>query len=924
MAGIRQSLNAKLLLLIVLAMLCVTAFGAFTASWVTVSESRKLVRQRLTADAKDISSQLDAMAREILAVTSSEAQDSDIKFKIRSLMELTPFDPISITRGVQIKLVGRLQTSIRNRRYDQISIYYRGKLFAYAAPDQLYLVVDGEGGQQVHMTPASPSAPIWFSPDTWKIADAAPDIQANISMPPSPQVMIAARGDCFLIEGMAPVTVSYYDMEALKSKETVAAEIVLRKRISASYLKAFSTAVGSEVALFFPSGRFCSGGSVVFQSLSESAAQDIIRQERFLTDYNIKNERYYGLLKPYFYDKKLVGLIGVFQTKQFIAENTKKIILFQGAGLTLGLLFIVLIALLVRKFITNPVIQVSRQMKEIAADRGFDRKIKVSSSDEIGALAASFNEMTANLQKAYSELQKSEERFRVLVEKAPEAILVYDVDAGRLCDANKNAELLFGCSREELLLHGPRRFYAINQPDGLPIDESFQINNGQALAGQEVVFERLVCSGDKKEKHCEVRLVNLPSADRRLLRASYVDITPRIRAEEEKEKLQAQLIMAQKMESVGRLAGGVAHDFNNMLGVILGYADLALDVIDPKQPLYANLQEIKKAAERSADLTRQLLAFARKQTAVPRALDLNETVEGMLKMLRRLIGEDIDLVWLPGKDLWPINIDPSQIDQILANLCINARDAIGGGGKITIETRCVVIDEAYCSDHRGFVPGQYVLLAVSDNGCGMDPETLLHLFEPFFTTKTMGKGTGLGLATIYGIVKQNKGFVNVYSEPGMGATFKIYLPRHTGRVDQVLQIDSAKAAAFGHETILLVEDETAILSMTTRMLKQLGYTVLGAAQPSEAIRMAEQYSAEINLLISDVILQEMNGRDLAKHLLSVYPNLRCMFISGYTADVIAHHGVLNKGVHFLEKPFSLKALADKVREVLDAPRIEAF
>ncbi len=255
------------------------------------------------------------------------------------------------------------------------------------------------------------------------------------------------------------------------------------------------------------------------------------------------------------------------------------------------------------------------------------------------------------------------------------------------------------------------------------------------------------------------------------------DITDIKHAEEEREKLQEQLSQAQKMESVGRLAGGVAHDFNNMLSVILGHAELAMMLTDPEQPLYHDLEEIRKASERSADLTRQLLAFARKQTVVPKVLDLNEAVEGMLKMLRRLIGEDIDLAWLPGKNLASVKLDPSQIDQVLANLLVNARDAIAGDGKVTIETGNVTLDENYCADHAGFVPGDYVLLAVSDNGSGMDKETLANIFEPFFTTKGVGEGTGLGLSTVYGIVKQNNGFINVYSEPGYGTTFRIYLPR---------------------------------------------------------------------------------------------------------------------------------------------------
>ena len=314
------------------------------------------------------------------------------------------------------------------------------------------------------------------------------------------------------------------------------------------------------------------------------------------------------------------------------------------------------------------------------------------------------------------------------------------------------------------------------------------------------------------------------------------DITERKRAEEEKDKLQAQLLQAQKMESVGRLAGGVAHDFNNMLSAILGHAELAMMRCTPSEPIHAHLKVIEDSAHRSADLTRQLLAFARKQTVAPKVLDINDTVSGMLKMLLRLIGEDIDLVWMPGAGLWQVKIDPSQIDQLLANLCVNARDAIAGVGKVTIETENIAFDEAYCAVHPGFACGEYVMLAVSDDGCGMDKEVLDHIFEPFFTTKEVGKGTGLGLATVYGIVKQNEGFINVYSEPDKGTTFKIYLPRFVGEAMEPTAESTAETPKGHGETVLLVEDEPVILDVSREMLEQLGYTVLIAGTPGEALR----------------------------------------------------------------------------------------
>ena len=382
--------------------------------------------------------------------------------------------------------------------------------------------------------------------------------------------------------------------------------------------------------------------------------------------------------------------------------------------------------------------------------------------------------------------------------------------------------------------------------------------------------------------------------------------------------IEAQLRQAQKMESVGRLAGGVAHDYNNALTVIMGFTELAMMDADPTGPLNADLNQVLKAGRRAQDITRQLLAFARKQTIAPIALNLNQTVESMIKMLQRLIGEDIDLVWLPGKNLWNVKMDPSQIDQILANLCVNARDAIDGVGKITIETDKVVLDKDYCADHVGFIPGKFALLAVSDNGCGMDKEVLKKIFEPFFTTKDVDKGTGLGLATVYGIVKQNNGFINVYSEPGKGTTIKIYLPRHEGKAVEIQGKNTEKVPQGCEETILVVEDDLSILKLAQKILKGLNYTVLIADTPKGAMRLAKEHANEIHLLITDVVMPEMNGRELSEHLQSLFPDLKCIFMSGYTANAIAHHGVLDKGVHFIQKPFSKRDLATFVRNVLDA------
>lgn len=397
----------------------------------------------------------------------------------------------------------------------------------------------------------------------------------------------------------------------------------------------------------------------------------------------------------------------------------------------------------------------------------------------------------------------------------------------------------------------------------------------------------------------------------------FEDITERLRAEAERARLQEQLNQAQKIESVGRLAGGVAHDFNNMLQAITGCADLALEQAVEMPALQENLREILKAAHRSAELTRQLLAFARKQPASPRVLDLNQTVEGIFKMLRRLIGENIKLIWQPASDLWRVKMDPVQIDQLLANLTVNGRDAINGAGQITIETANWRKGSDTGLDEPEVLPGDYVRLKISDTGCGMSKEMLEHLFEPFYTTKAAGQGTGLGLATVYGIVKQNGGYVSVQSEVGRGTVFTILMPRCVAE-PSVPAAPMAADMVSGKETVLLVEDEEQILRLGQRVLQRLGYTVLTAQHPEDALRIAGEHEGSIDLLVTDVVMPGLNGRELFERLSKLRPGLGCLFVSGYTADVIARQGVIESGVQFLQKPFSIGDLGRKVRTVLDA------
>jgi PAS domain S-box-containing protein len=405
---------------------------------------------------------------------------------------------------------------------------------------------------------------------------------------------------------------------------------------------------------------------------------------------------------------------------------------------------------------------------------------------------------------------------------------------------------------------------------------------------------------------------NIPLHDENLMISTVWDVT-------KFKNLEKQLEQAQRMEAIGNLAGGIAHDYNNISSIILGYAELALDNIKPDDPAYEDIKEIIKATERSIEITRQLLAFARKQTVSPKVLDLNDTIGNMLKMIKRLIGEDIDLAWVPGDKIWPVKMDPAQIDQIIVNLCVNARDAIGDVGKITIETGNIRFNQDYCNDHLEFKPGEYVMLAVSDDGKGMTRNQITKIFEPFYTTKKIGKGTGLGLSTVYGIIKQNNGFINVYSEPQKGSTFKIYIPKEqTGEpIDDEHDERSFDLQGKG-ETIMIVEDDDAILKLVEKMLSGLNYHVMCASNPNEAITLATNYPGNIVLLITDVILPEMNGRQLSERLKMQFSTLKVLYMSGYTANVIAHRGVLDEGINFIAKPFSCNDLAKKVKEALDA------
>ncbi|MCL4818208.1 MAG: response regulator [Vicinamibacteria bacterium] len=396
------------------------------------------------------------------------------------------------------------------------------------------------------------------------------------------------------------------------------------------------------------------------------------------------------------------------------------------------------------------------------------------------------------------------------------------------------------------------------------------------------------------------------------------DVSERREAEAKRLALETQLRQAQKMESVGRLAGGVAHDFNNALGVVLGHADLALKEVPPGSALARHLEAIREAGRRSANLTRQLLGFARQQPAELQLLDVNDRIEGMLRLLRQLIGEDVRLGWRPGAGLWPVRADPGQIDQLVSNLVVNARDAITGVGAIDVATRNLEADEAFVGARPGLVPGQYVCLDVKDDGSGIAPDLLERIFEPFFTTKATGRGTGLGLATVYGIARQNGGYVGVESEPGRGSTFTVLLPALAGQREAEAPATATEELRGGSETVLVVEDEPAMLEVTRDVLVDLGYRVLATSSPGEALSIAAAEGDRLDLLVTDLVMPLMNGRELAALLQARHPRLRCVFVSGYTADIVTQRGIVEPGVQLLSKPFTASELAARVRKVMDA------
>jgi two-component system, cell cycle sensor histidine kinase and response regulator CckA len=497
-----------------------------------------------------------------------------------------------------------------------------------------------------------------------------------------------------------------------------------------------------------------------------------------------------------------------------------------------------------------------------------------------------------------------------VIEHLPTMVFVKEADELRFEYFNKAGEELLGISRETLLGKNDHDFFPKEQADAF-VEKDRKVLEGGTV--EDIPEEPIETGRGRRWLHTrKIPIRDAMGRARQLLGVS-IDITDQKLAT---DKLQDQLRQAQKMEAIGRLAGGVAHDFNNLLSVIMGYASLAIDGMSESNPLRPQLDEVLGASVRARDLTRQLLAFSRQQVLEPRIVNLNRVIGQLERMLERLIGEDVELVTSKAPDLGQVLVDPSQIEQVVMNLVVNARDAMPKGGKLTIETANVDLDETYAAEHENVTAGPHVMLAVVDTGYGMDRSTQARIFEPFFTTKEVGRGTGLGLSTVFGVVRQSGGHVYVYSEPGRGAAFKVYFPRVTG-TEPVLETHRVVAPRSRLETVLVLEDETQVRRVVVAMLQRGGYRVIEATRAEEALEAANDPSRTIDLLLTDIVMPGMSGPEVVKRIREIRPNLKAICMSGYTDETVFRHGILESGIAFLQKPITPDSLRQKVRSVLD-------
>jgi PAS domain S-box-containing protein len=574
------------------------------------------------------------------------------------------------------------------------------------------------------------------------------------------------------------------------------------------------------------------------------------------------------------------------------------LLLLLAAGLAFGAMTLYLL----ERTVLSRVANLTESITEIGASGDLSGRLATTGKDELGYLGESINGMLEDLERTQIERHEDETRLGVMIEKMPVVLWTTDTELRFTSSMGAGLKAL-GLRTNEVVGKSLFEYFRTEDPE-LPAIAA----HSKALAGESATFE---IEWEKRFLEAHVQPLHSNEGETIGVIGVALDITDR-------QRLADQLRQSQKMQAIGELAGGVAHDFNNLLMVVKGHAEMLLDRLPDSSPLRHSIEQMQGASERAAGLTRQLLAFSRKQVLQPVRLDLNGVVAGMIQMVSRVIGEDIELVFLPCLKLGLVKADPSQMEQVVLNLVVNARDAMPEGGKLTIETSNVVIDRSYAAKHPGGMePGPYVMLTVSDNGCGMDAKTQARIFEPFFTTKGQGKGTGLGLATVYGVVKQSGGFVWVYSEVGRGTTFKIHLPQVTSQVEKAATEKISSRPAAGTETILFVEDEESVRDLVRDYLTATGYHMLEASDGARALEVAAAHKGPIHMLITDVVMPRLSGREVAAQIAAQRRDMKVLYISGYTDDSVFRHGVLEGGVAFLQKPFNLRTLAQKIREVLD-------
>ena len=571
-----------------------------------------------------------------------------------------------------------------------------------------------------------------------------------------------------------------------------------------------------------------------------------------------------------------------------------------------GFVFGAVTLYLLERFVISRIANLTESITQIGASGDLSARLDVPGQDELAFLGVAINGMLEDLEKSQTERHEGRARLAVMIERMPAVLWTTDKDLRYTSSMGAGLESL-GMKSGGLTGKTLTEYFQTNDPQHPSVAAHWR-----ALAGESLTYE-LQWQNRVFESH--VRPLRGTEGEILGVIGVALDITDR-------KQLADQLRQSQKLQAVGELAGGVAHDFNNLLMVVKGHAEMLLDrlpgvLADRQNPARQNVEQIQQAAERAAALTRQLLAFSRKQVLQPRVLDLNEVVAGMIQMVSRVIGANIELAFLPGANLGRVKADPSQIEQVALNLVVNARDAMPDGGRLTIETSNVHLDRDFATQHAVVDPGPYVMLTVTDNGCGMDAATQARIFEPFFTTKEQGRGTGLGLATVYGVVKQSGGYIWVYSEVGHGTTFKVYLPMVQAPAEKTAPEKAVSGHEPGTETILFVEDEQSVRELVCEYLSARGYHVLEASDGLQALEMAAAHTGKIQLLITDVVMPKLSGRELAARLAATRPDLKVLYISGYTDDSVFRHGVLQGGMAFLQKPFNLKALAAKIREILE-------